>query len=261
MGVNRSVRMILTSRFRPDEFMAELKAIHPEDFILARANYADAIEAYPNIDEYFTVLLNITLAADIRDDDFMQVLIGKTPTADLIQLNAIAKAKANFTQYYPDREAVIHILMLNELFNRITDKNIDAYEKLLGYTAPSYQFQNRIVTTNFKPNNIIFSVDFGDLPRLYRAGEHIVEFKTAIEAFMQNIGLAPGVKMNVLSGTTPDVAEATEFIMNTDDRDALMALRRQTKSRGVKIMVDRKIARLNRMQANARINEPEAQAG
>jgi hypothetical protein len=253
--------MILASRFRHNEFMAELKAIHPEDIILARANYADAIEAYPNIDEYFTVLLNTTLAAGDRYDDFMQVLIGKTPTADLIQLNATMKNKVDFTsQYYRNKEAVIHTLMLNELFNRITDKNIDAYEKLLGYTAPSYEFQNRIVTTNFKPNNIIFSVDFGDLPRLYRAGEHIVEFKTAIEAFMQNIGLAPGVKMNVLSGTTPDVAEATEFIMNTDDRDALMALRRQTKSRGVKIMVDRKIARLNRMQANARINEPEAQA-
>jgi flavodoxin len=56
---------------------------------------------------------------------------------------------------------------------------------------------------------------------------------------------------SVLPGTTQEVAQAAQAIMNTDDVNALDDIRRTTKSRGIKVMANRKIARINRMKSNA----------
>lgn len=272
----RSITMMVNAKFNPDKFMAELKKVHPDDFAIAYTNYIDGIEAYPSVDSHFGSLLLSMSALDVargRNDStsVRYILISKIPTADLMEINSKIRGRATFAgnvdyHWNWNTYETTHVMIVKELFSRITEKNIDAFRMLFEQMVDNFPFDidakqqhtDGAVYLRLASMDIIYSVSFQDLRELYSISERLPRFRAKLSQFMNNISDAGDEDATVVPGTTVDVRDAAAFILNTDNREELLNLRRTTMSRGVKIMVDRKLARLNRINANARANEPEA---
>ncbi len=232
--LTRSVKMVIMARFKSQEFLQELKKIDPEDLLLVLKNYIEGIEAFPYTDPYFTQVLRIfftNVGRNYQMGDYIKSIMSKTPSADLM---TILQERSTTAQTFED------IFLAKELLSRVKTPDIQTYSNILKYVKPD--FDNRSVL-----NDIIFSLDYEELPALYDAGNHIItlnDLLTPLIALIRNI--VPNENRRILPGTSEDVAKAAEFILNTDDREQLLELRRATNSRGIKVMVDRKLARLNR---------------
>ncbi len=239
--LTRSIKLVLMARFKSQEFLQELKKVDPEDLLLVLKNYIEGIEAFPNTDPYFTQVLRIFFTNAGKNwqmisnlallENYIKTIMSKTPSADLLAI--LQERSTTSAQTSED------MLLAQELLSRVKTPDIQTYANILRYVKPN--FDNRSVL-----NDIIFSLDYDELPALYEAGNHIIELKHLLTALMRNIGIVPNENRRILPGTSEDVAKAAEFILNTDDREQLLELRRATNSRGIKVMVDRKLARLNR---------------
>ena len=239
-GATRTIEMLVKARFRPQQFMSDLKKVHPEDLLRAFDNYSDAISAFQGYDAYFGQLLD----AIIKSSAFVArvgtkvsiPIISKIPTDLLMQYNT--------TDTMP-KDSVTYHCIITELLNRaISSSDSNNIINVLKVVPSDYSFDSSSIDP--RPTDVILAADYEDIPRLYEAGQHNHAFKLAIERFMnlQSLG-------SVLPGTTQEVAQAAQAIMNTDDVNALDDIRRTTKSRGIKVMANRKIARINRMKSNA----------
>ena len=254
-GGTRSVKMIIKAKFRPEEFIAEIKKLDPEDFVLAIDNYIESLEAYPYTDEYFGAILNSPSTR--LHERYWSVIISKCPTSDIIRYLQSHSGQDPNISY---NNSYVYQTIVKELLSRITKPNISDYVSLFSLLSPSTDL------TKEQINDIIFGLDYDDLPALYHASKHIIELRNALETFLINVGLLPDQvskddpssrfsrrkHLARTAGTSEDVVDAAEFILNTDDRDQLLELRRATNSRGVKVMIDRKIARMNRAKVNAK---------
>lgn len=251
-GASRSIEMLVKARFRPQQFIEELKKVHPDDFSSVYANYNDAIEAYEGTDDYFGELLLKQIGKSENNDyAFAGQIIDKSPS-DVLQKILDGTVNPNYTVHSADlskrcfdtlmsraiktsdSQAVINVLSL------IPSDYITSDYRKFSSDIHSYTRAGMLST-----DDILFSVDYDDIPNLYEAGKHNPIMRKAISVFVNGLDEL-GMLKTIPSGTSQDVASAAESIMNTDDVNALDDIRRTTKSRGIKIMANRKIARLNR---------------
>jgi hypothetical protein len=226
--ITRGTQMFLTSRFHPQEFLTELKKINPEDLRIAFDNYRDAIEAYPTYDSHFGILLAATEnIAPGTEHKQKQLYMSKTPTTDL----------ENYYQTIEGTQLTQQIY--EELIKRaLATKNQDEILRTLQYLPQ--QTETHHETT--KPIDIALAFDYDRIPEVYKKTKHNPQYQETIATLYKKI--TP--ENTTLSGTTPEVSKAMQQIMDTNDIHTLEQIRRQTKSRGVKIMATRKIARINR---------------
>ena len=240
-GATRSIEMLVKARFKPQQFIADLKNIHPDDLFAAFNNYSEAISAFQGYDAYFGQLLG-ALAKSPLGIKISMPIISKTPTDTLMQYSPTETVWAqNGTA---PSMGPTHQCIIAELLHRaVSSSDSNNIINVLKVVPNEYDFQ--ISSVSPKPIDIILAVDYDDLPMLYEAGQYNHVFFPVIKRFM-NIGSLD----SVLPGTTQEVAQAAEAIMGTDNVNVLDDIRRTTKSRGIKVMANRKIARINRMKSN-----------
>lgn len=245
-GVTRSVKMMVMARFKPEEFLQALKQIDIDDLSLAMNNYEDAIASYPTVDPYFGICLESYLKylRSSRAGGYVTNVKALAEKSTTEQLYSICAANQDVGNYSSPIAYVRGVLISRSLSN-----GIQAIKQALQVLPAGYDFS---YSDDCRLSDIIFSVNFDELPALYDSAKHIESFRKELDKLLINLGMMQKANTeqqirNGLSGTSQDVLAATEFIMNTDDIAALRDLKRTTKSRGIKIMVDRKIARINRV--------------
>lgn len=265
-NMSRSVAMIIKARFYPDQFLEELQKIDINDLLLAQDNYTEAIEAYPGVSEPLGKLaIDASLIDGGRRSDSLLVcqLLPKATNKQLFDIITGVAFGENSQQILYNRSynnsitsSKLSILACNILITRAVDAdNKAAILQILSnspsdFMASNLSYKFGITFAGHSEYDIITTFDFDELQTLYESCKHITHLSSLIIKYESDIAkLSTGLPSP--SGTSVDVKEAMEFILNTDDVDQLMDLRRTTKSRGVKIMVDRKIAKINRKKQNA----------
>jgi len=99
---------------------------------------------------------------------------------------------------------------------------------------------------------ILYSSSFEELREIYAVDNHAMN--DAIKLFISSIdsGLSSAEKQFLyprVTGSAEKLMQDTEMVMKTNSVDELRNIYRSTKSRGVKIMVNRKLARMARLAA------------
>lgn len=242
---SRSITMILNAIYRPQEFIKELSAINIEDLYSLLPKYADAIEAYQGYDPLFKQLFLQYGGEPTNKSAELQMLLSKLPPQDLmdiirhlVKIPDSAYLKNNLVNFAVSR--LIHDI-----------RNFDIQQKLqvLEFIPANYEYNVK------QAQDIVYSTSLEDMPLLYKAAKAnkklFEPIGSVIRSIKDKLGPEFDIKDPILpkpSGMTPDVLEFMDKVLETDDLDTLRALRRQTKSRGVKILIDRKIQRLARFQ-------------
>lgn len=238
----RDAMLVAHAVFNPEAFVAELEKAIPEDLAAAWSNYKSAIAAFPGRHEVFMKIAEKLMMFGNRNSEVMKTLYMKSPARLLIRLLASVKSR-------PDTLSVLVSALMPELTGE--DFETKYYILSLIPNAPvqgsgEWDDGSGIAMAD----KIVYSTALHDLPKLYNLKI------PALNARMQN--LMVGVKAIAaeagqypqMAGLAAQFVKDADMVLDTDDVDELREFRRLTKSRGVKKLIDRKIARMEKL-ANA----------
>lgn len=237
--LRRSAQMVLLSAYRPSEFMEQIKKVHLEDLVAAMANYKDPISAYPLKDSYFLEVLKAHLTNKGYDpyrvdDSIVGILISKLPFDDII--------KTLSDTNYGSQLMRVQRAAIRSLTPYIINMDVDSKIMFLSRLPKNLEHDDENIGT------IVYSIPFENLRDVYALGIDALNEKIKPILLAAGIIKDEFIQYRKMSGTSATMMADADLVLHTNDEDELRKIRKATKSRGVKILVDRKLARLQRLQ-------------
>lgn len=244
----RQASLAISAIYKPQDFIKSILTIDPSDFALAFANYESALSAMNIKDEALADYLNKVMVAlqnqrsgygsyDARDAaNKAKVFLHVYPKKKLVEfLRNISEQRAMSYEYSA---------LINYILTLLADDfsgSIETKAYALSLLPTGYSIPDSIVDT------VIYSTPLEDLKRLYNIGNSKINF--AISNFLASIQELSSFSTPLpkVSRSSPKQMEDAERVLFTNDLEDLRKLRRSTNSRNVKILVDRKIARKERL--------------
>lgn len=243
--LRRSAQMVLLSAYRSDEFMEQLKKVHIEDLAAAIGNYLDAIQVYPVKDEYFATILKQYLSAKqyvqyTMDNQILSALLSKIPANDL--------TKSLSQHEYGSGVDIVRLLALKNLIPYIINLDTESKVRFLSRLPQTIDVKNGGTEITNQISALVYSIPFENLRDVYALGIDMLNNKIKPVLIAAGQIAAEANYYKKISGTSPKMMADADLVLHTNDEDELRKIRKTTKSRGVKILVDRKLARLQRLQ-------------
>lgn len=228
----RSAHMVIYATYHPEEFIQEISKVPVDDLAAAASNYVDAIEAYPQRHVLFGKIAQELITSQARNrDDILKCVLAKSPIKYVVQLlGAVGE---------PDNSMISFILYaLSEI---LASDNFEDKYAILSMVPREFKMPRDLADV------IVYSTSFEQLPQLYNL--HNAQINLRIKYFMSAIGKLPADELSyyTIRGSEGFIRDA-DVVLRIDDMEQLRKLRSTTKSRSVKKLVDRKLARLQRLE-------------
>lgn len=241
----RSALITLKAIYHPDDFIAELSKIDPEDLVLSIKNYQYGIEAFEGTNPiFFTILKAAETNADVRN-----MVLPKVPVKDRMSLfvdmiTNFNKSGAKFGLGQSEKDRIYKYLIetLISFEDILTGDDFEAKRYIVSLLPSDFNLPSTLAEA------IVFSTDVGQLRQLYIINND--QIKNYIKSLLVLLGeIQEPITTSKLSGASANLISDTEAVLHCNTEEDLLKLRRATKSRGVKTLIDRKLNRMRRLNA------------
>jgi hypothetical protein len=243
--LHRGAQMTVLAAYHPDQFVATIDKVPVEDLAAAFKNYKHAVESLQDPHEVFTRIVTELIDKGIFNLEYGKPLLGAMPARDLLRL--IPNWSDGFGQQswqtkYRSQQYLNAVA--NALANEVVSDNFETKYAIVSQFPQDYAFPDELADC------IVYSTTFEQLPQLYQLGNSSLNRKMKhMLAGIQEIKAEEAqISYPKLSGGSEQLLSGADQVLALDDPVKLRELRKATKSRGIKKLVDRKLARLQRLQ-------------
>ena len=246
--MTRSALMVLNSVYHPKEFVKAISEVPAEDLVLSFQNYEHGIDGFEGRDPIFSKIIFqlIDKGNDLRERPFLTKIMSKMPIRDLMQVITW------YSQHESESASASELIniALHSMGDHLIEGDFETKYSVLSQVPPDSQIDSLLA------DNIVYSTDLGHLRQIYDLG--IKALNKNIIILLRNLRSLPDPQsdqdkldqsrgdLGYLSGSSEVLLSGASAVLSIDDEEELRALRKSTKSRGVKIMIDRKLARKRR---------------
>jgi hypothetical protein len=222
--LKRAGRLIVLASYKPDQFIEQLKKTHPEDLTAAFGNYRDAIEAYPHRDPFFTEIFTHLGPQQYRHhtNDPHGSLLPKMPVPHLMRLIT----DNLLDEYHLELRDVIKAAGMD-----LARASMDGKIKFLSILPDGAELGQD------ETQRLVMSTPPNDWMRLY---------ESAPEGQIKNTIWQALVTTGRLERSPEEAEHYGSLVHYTTNPRRLLELRRKAPKR-VKRLIDRKLARMERM--------------